>query len=142
MNPKGLLIDEPSIGLEPRYIDMVFEILDDLHRREGKTIVMVVQNAKKGLAFADIVYVLVAGRLALARRAADLLDSPDVGRLFLGGQKHGGPGGPRCWPDVADAALVHDLRQARIVLLLPLAGDAERKALLIVLARHRLDLVA
>jgi len=85
MNPKVLLIDEPSIGLEPRYIDMVFEILDDLQRREGKTIVMVEQNAKKGLAFADIGYVLVSGRVALAARGADLLDNPDVGRLFLGG---------------------------------------------------------
>ena len=85
MNPRVLLIDEPSIGLEPRYIDMVFEILDDLQHRDGKTIVMVEQNAKKGLAFADIGYVLVAGRLALAAKAADLLDNPDVGRLFLGG---------------------------------------------------------
>ena len=85
MNPQVLLIDEPSIGLEPRYIDMVFEILDDLQRRGGKTIVMVEQNAKKGLAFADIGYVLVSGRVALAARGADLLDNPDVGRLFLGG---------------------------------------------------------
>jgi branched-chain amino acid transport system ATP-binding protein len=85
MNPRLLLIDEPSIGLEPRYIDMVFEILEDLQRREGKTIVLVEQNARKGLAFADIGYVLVSGRLALAGRAADLLDNPEVGRLFLGG---------------------------------------------------------
>jgi branched-chain amino acid transport system ATP-binding protein len=85
MNPQVLLIDEPSIGLEPRYIDMVFEILDELQHRDGKTIVMVEQNAKKGLAFADIGYVLVSGRLALAGKAADLLDNPDVGRLFLGG---------------------------------------------------------
>jgi len=85
MNPSVLLIDEPSIGLEPRYIDMVFEILEELQRRDGKTIVMVEQNAKKGLAFADLGYVLVSGRLALAGRAADLLDNPDVGRLFLGG---------------------------------------------------------
>ena len=85
MNPKVLLVDEPSIGLEPRFIDMVFEILGDLQHKEGKTIVMVEQNARKGLAFADIGYVLVSGRLALAGRAADLLDNPDVGRLFLGG---------------------------------------------------------
>ncbi|HTO80636.1 MAG TPA: ABC transporter ATP-binding protein [Methylomirabilota bacterium] len=85
MNPRVLLIDEPSIGLEPRYIDMVFELLEELQRRDGKTIVMVEQNARKGLAFADIGYVLVSGRLALAGRAADLLDNPDVGRLFLGG---------------------------------------------------------
>ena len=43
-------MDEPSIGLEPRYIDMVFEILGDLKERDGKTIIMVEQNAKKGLA--------------------------------------------------------------------------------------------
>ena len=85
MQPRVLLVDEPSIGLEPRYIDMGFEILDDLQRREGKTIILVEQNAKKGLAFADIGYVLVAGRLALAGRASDLLDNPEVGRLFLGG---------------------------------------------------------
>ena len=85
MEPKVLLVDEPSIGLEPRYIDMVFEILADLQHRDGKTIVMVEQNAKKGLEFADIGYVLVSGQLALAGRGADLLDNPDVGRLFLGG---------------------------------------------------------
>ncbi len=61
MDPEVLLVDEPSIGLEPRYIEMVFEILDDLQHNEGKTVVMVEQNAKKGLEFAD------------------------VGRLFLGG---------------------------------------------------------
>jgi branched-chain amino acid transport system ATP-binding protein len=85
MQPKVLLVDEPSIGLEPRYIDMVFEILGELQRREGKTIVLVEQNARKGLAFADIGYVLVAGRVALAGKASDLLDNPEVGRLFLGG---------------------------------------------------------
>jgi branched-chain amino acid transport system ATP-binding protein len=63
----------------------VFEILGDLQRREGKTIIMVEQNAKKGLEFADIGYVLVSGQLALAGRGAELLDNPDVGRLFLGG---------------------------------------------------------
>ena len=68
MDPEVLLVDEPSIGLEPRFIDMVFEILDDLQRKEGKTIVMVEQNAKKGLEFADIGYVLASGQLALAGR--------------------------------------------------------------------------
>ena len=66
MNPEILLVDEPSIGLEPRFIDMVFDILDDLQNTEGKTIIMVEQNAKKGLEFADIGYVLVSGQLAIA----------------------------------------------------------------------------
>ncbi len=85
MEPSILLVDEPSIGLEPRFIDMVFEILDDLQRNEGKTILMVEQNAKKGLEFCDIGYVLVSGNLAMADTGDKLLENPDVGRLFLGG---------------------------------------------------------
>ncbi|NIA67130.1 ABC transporter ATP-binding protein [Pelagibius litoralis] len=85
MDPEVLLVDEPSIGLEPRFIDMVFEILHDLQRNEGKTIIMVEQNAKKGLEFADIGYVLVSGELAMADTGDRLLEDPQVGRLFLGG---------------------------------------------------------
>lgn len=85
MQPDVLLVDEPSIGLEPRFIDMVFEILDDLQNNEGKTIIMVEQNAKKGLEFADIGYVLVSGQLAMAGSGEELLQDPEVGRLFLGG---------------------------------------------------------
>jgi branched-chain amino acid transport system ATP-binding protein len=85
MEPEILLVDEPSIGLEPRFIDMVFEILDDLQNNEGKTIIMVEQNAKKGLEFADIGYVLVAGETAIAGAGDELLENPEVGRLFLGG---------------------------------------------------------
>lgn len=85
MEPQVLLVDEPSIGLEPRYIDQVFEILRGLQQDEHKTIIMVEQNAKKGLEFADIGYVLVSGELAMADSGDELLANPDVGRLFLGG---------------------------------------------------------
>jgi branched-chain amino acid transport system ATP-binding protein len=85
MKPSVLLVDEPSIGLEPRYIDMVFEILRDLQVNEKKTIILVEQNAKKGLEFADIGYVLVSGQTAIAGKGDELLSNPDVGRLFLGG---------------------------------------------------------
>jgi branched-chain amino acid transport system ATP-binding protein len=85
MEPDVLLVDEPSIGLEPRFIDMVFEILDDLQHKEGKTIIMVEQNAKRGLEFADVGYVLVSGVVAIAGKGSELLQNPDVGRLFLGG---------------------------------------------------------
>jgi branched-chain amino acid transport system ATP-binding protein len=78
MEPEVLLVDEPSIGLEPRF-------LDDLQHNEGKTIVMVEQNAKKGLEFADLGYVLVSGQLAMADTGDALLENPEVGRLFLGG---------------------------------------------------------
>ena len=85
MKPSILLVDEPSIGLEPKYIEMVFEILRDLQKNEKKTIILVEQNAKKGLEFADIGYVLVSGQTAIAGKGDELLSNPDVGRLFLGG---------------------------------------------------------
>ncbi len=85
MEPEVLLVDEPSIGLEPRFIEMVFEILGDLQHRDGKTIIMVEQNAKKGLEFSDIGYVLVSGQIAMAGPGSELLEDPNVGRLFLGG---------------------------------------------------------
>ncbi len=85
MNPDVLLVDEPSIGLEPKFIDMVFEILNDLQHNEGKTIIMVEQNAKKGLEFADIGYVMVSGKIAIAGKGSELLENPKVGELFLGG---------------------------------------------------------
>ncbi|MCZ6448190.1 MAG: ABC transporter ATP-binding protein [Alphaproteobacteria bacterium] len=85
MEPDILLVDEPSIGLEPRFIDMVFEILGALQHEDGKTIIMVEQNAKKGLEFADVGYVLVSGDLAMAGVGKELLENERVGRLFLGG---------------------------------------------------------
>jgi len=85
MKPSVLLVDEPSIGLEPKYISMVFDILRDLQKNEKKTIILVEQNAKKGLEFADIGYVLVSGQTAIAGSGDELLNNPDVGRLFLGG---------------------------------------------------------
>lgn len=84
LDPKVLLIDEPSIGLEPRSIDAVFDLLAKLTSEEGRTIVMVEQNARKGLEFADFGYVLAAGRVALAGTGRELLGNPEVGRLFLG----------------------------------------------------------
>ena len=76
MKPSVLLVDEPSIGLEPKYISMVFEILEDLQKTEKKTIILVEQNAKKGLEFADIGYVLVSGQTAIAGKGCLLYTSP------------------------------------------------------------------
>ncbi|MFT5006609.1 MAG: branched-chain amino acid transport system ATP-binding protein [Paracoccaceae bacterium] len=78
MDPEVLLVDEPSIGLEPRFIDMVFEILHGLQHDDGKTIIMVEQNAKKGLEFADIGYVLVSGEIAIADTGDNLLKNERV----------------------------------------------------------------
>jgi branched-chain amino acid transport system ATP-binding protein len=85
MDPKVVLIDEPSIGLEPRAIDMIFDTLRELRDEAGKTLVLVEQNARKGLEFADIGYVLVAGRVVKAGPGKELLGDPEMGRLFLGG---------------------------------------------------------
>ena len=85
MDPEVVLIDEPSIGLEPRAIDMIFEMLRDLRDAGGKTLVLVEQNARKGLDFADAGYVLVAGQLVKAGPGRELLADPEMGRLFLGG---------------------------------------------------------
>jgi branched-chain amino acid transport system ATP-binding protein len=85
MDPELLLIDEPSIGLEPRGIDMIFETLRELREERGKTLVLVEQNARKGLEFAEIGYVLAAGRLVKAGEGKRLLADPEMGRLFLGG---------------------------------------------------------
>jgi len=85
MDPRVLLVDEPSIGLEPRFIDIVFEILSELQRGAGKAIVVVEQNARKGLQFADVGYVLVSGSVARVGSGAELLEDPEIGRLYLGG---------------------------------------------------------
>ncbi len=90
MDPEVLLVDEPSIGLEPRFIEMVFNILEDLQKKDGKTIIMVEQNARKGLEFADLGYVLVAGEVVMADKGDALLANPDVGKLFLGGGRNQG----------------------------------------------------
>src|SRR5438094_7344816 len=85
MKPRVLLVDEPSIGLEPRFIDIVFEILSELQHGAGKAIVVVEQNARKGLQFADVGYVLVSGSVARVGSGAELLQDPEIGRLYLGG---------------------------------------------------------
>jgi branched-chain amino acid transport system ATP-binding protein len=85
MRPRLLLVDEPSIGLEPAFIDSIFEMLRDLRDREGLSILMVEQNAKRALELADIGCVVVAGEIAMVGTGAELLGDPEVGRLCLGG---------------------------------------------------------
>jgi len=77
-------VDEPSIGLAPRAVEMVFEILAELRDHEGKTLVLVEQNAKKGLAFANTACVLTAGQVVLAGPADTVAQDPTIGKLFLG----------------------------------------------------------
>jgi branched-chain amino acid transport system ATP-binding protein len=84
MEPEVLLIDEPSAGLAPNTADEVFEdvlAVNDL----GTAILMVEQNAKKGLAISDTGYVLDQGTVRFRDDADALLDNPEVSRLYLGG---------------------------------------------------------
>ena len=84
LDPKLILIDEPSIGLSPIMVQQIFRILLDL-RAAGTSILMVEQNARSALQISDDGLVLEQGRLRLAESAASLLADPRVGQLFLGG---------------------------------------------------------
>ena len=84
LHPRVLLIDEPSIGLSPLISQDVFRLLRSL-ADAGTTVLMVEQNVRSALNFADRALVLEMGRLALERPAAELLHEPELHRLFLGG---------------------------------------------------------
>lgn len=84
LDPKLILIDEPSIGLSPQLVQEVFRTLLAL-RDSGVTILMVEQNARSALQISDYGIVLELGQKRLQGRASELLDDPRVGQLFLGG---------------------------------------------------------
>jgi branched-chain amino acid transport system ATP-binding protein len=84
LDPKLILIDEPSIGLSPNLVQEVFQTLIRL-RAQGVTILMVEQNAKSALAMSDYGLVLELGQTRMHDKAATLLADPRVGQLFLGG---------------------------------------------------------
>jgi branched-chain amino acid transport system ATP-binding protein len=84
LRPRVLLIDEPSIGLAPKISQDVFALLRKL-ADGGTTVLMVEQNVRSALKYADRALVLEMGRLALDRPAGELLKDPNLNRLFLGG---------------------------------------------------------
>jgi branched-chain amino acid transport system ATP-binding protein len=84
LRPRVLLIDEPSIGLSPLISQDVFRLLRAL-ADSGTTVLMVEQNVRSALKFANRALVLEMGRLALDRPASELLHDPNLNRLFLGG---------------------------------------------------------
>jgi branched-chain amino acid transport system ATP-binding protein len=83
LDPALVLLDEPSIGLDPKARHAVFDSIRTLSTT-GRTIVLVEQNARSGLAAADTGAVLESGRVRLVAPAARLLDDPEVARLYLG----------------------------------------------------------
>lgn len=84
LHPRVILIDEPSIGLSPKLVQEVMTLLRQL-ADGGTTVLMVEQNVRTALKYANRALVLEMGRLALDRPAAELLQDPDLNRLFLGG---------------------------------------------------------
>jgi branched-chain amino acid transport system ATP-binding protein len=82
--PRILCIDEPSMGLSPRYVDTVYDALFAL-RDEGLTLLMVEQNANRALELAHRAYILRGGAIAKSGDAADLRHDPEVKRAYLGG---------------------------------------------------------
>ena len=83
-HPKLILLDEPSLGLSPKFVSLIFERLMAM-KQSGYTLVVVEQNAAKALAVADRAYVLELGRNRFEGTGAALLADPEVKRLYLGG---------------------------------------------------------
>ncbi|MFN2339924.1 MAG: ABC transporter ATP-binding protein [Halanaerobium sp.] len=84
MEPKLLLLDEPTAGLAPMFIDLILEKVKDINKT-GVSILMVEQNAKKALALSDRGYVLAAGEKKYEDSGRGLLENDEVAQLFLGG---------------------------------------------------------
>jgi branched-chain amino acid transport system ATP-binding protein len=84
LDPKLVILDEPSLGLSPKYVDIVFEKLIEL-KQQGRTLLMVEQNAARALELADRGYALELGRNRYTDTGARLLANPDVRRMYLGG---------------------------------------------------------
>lgn len=84
LDPKLLMLDEPSAGLAPLLVDMIFEKVADVNRA-GVAILMVEQNAKRSLQLAGRGYVLATGKNQVEGPGSQLLNDPEVARLYLGG---------------------------------------------------------
>ena len=84
VSPKLILMDEPSLGLAPRFVDMIFEVITGLAER-GITLGLVEQNAARALEIADRGYVLDLGRNKYEGTGRQLLEDPRIRRMYLGG---------------------------------------------------------
>jgi branched-chain amino acid transport system ATP-binding protein len=100
LDPTLILLDEPSIGLDPRSRGIVFESIRTLSA-SGRTVLLVEQNARSGLAASDFGAVLESGRVRLEATGANLLEDPEVARLYLGA-------GASAAPSAMSPLLAHD----------------------------------
>ena len=152
LQPRLLLIDEPSVGLSPILVRQVFGLMQQLRDR-GTTVLMIEQNAKSALAMSDYGIVLQQGRVALAGTAAEVLDHPEIGPLFLGGpsaasvrRRRGqcttlGAGDQAGWTlaRTSSRALGRDVLGDDRVADVAQQDEAELAALALLVAMHRLD---
>jgi branched-chain amino acid transport system ATP-binding protein len=83
-DPKLLLLDEPSMGLAPRFVEEIFRIISEF-KAEQRTILLVEQNARAALEIADQAYVLESGRITLSGPAAQVANDASVVAAYLGG---------------------------------------------------------
>ena len=82
-NPRIILMDEPSMGLSPIFVNEIFDIIKAV-KADGTTVLLVEQNAKKALSIADRCYVLETGNIVLSGQASDLLNNDDIKKAYLG----------------------------------------------------------
>lgn len=82
--PKLLLMDEPSMGLSPLYVNIIFDMIKEVNKA-GTTILLVEQNAKKALSIADRAYVLEIGKLTMTGTGEELLKDESIKKAYLGG---------------------------------------------------------
>jgi branched-chain amino acid transport system ATP-binding protein len=85
LKPHILLMDEPSMGLAPVLVDLIFDVIRELNQKEGTTILLVEQNAHMALKYASRAYVLETGRIVLTGPAAEIAQNPEVKKAYLGG---------------------------------------------------------
>jgi branched-chain amino acid transport system ATP-binding protein len=82
--PRLLIMDEPSMGLSPRYVDKVFEIIQTINQKEGVAVLIVEQNANMALTIASRGYVLQTGEIVLHDTAENLRNNPLMQKAYLG----------------------------------------------------------
>ena len=83
-DPKMLLLDEPSLGLAPKLVEDIFEIIKSLNQKEGLSVLLAEQNTHMALAYGDYGYILENGRVVMDGHAAELRENEDVKEFYLG----------------------------------------------------------
>ena len=82
MEPKLMLLDEPSMGLSPLYVNEIFDIIQEINK-DGVTVLLVEQNAKKALSISNKAYVLETGNIVLSGDAKELMNNERVKKAYL-----------------------------------------------------------